>query len=303
MPLLLLALIVLVAGGLAAVMADRSARGAGVTGATTVVIAAVIGLIPVFQVLLGGDVSRIRLPWSVPYGEFFVELDPVSAFFLLPTLVLSALAAIYGSGYLQAWAGRKRLGAPWLFFNLLVASMVLVFVARNGILFLVAWELMSLASFFLVTFEHEKESARRAGWTYLVAMHLGTAFLLMLFTLMARQSGSFDFDRMGALAAASPGLAGVLFGLGLVGFGTKAGFMPLHVWLPDAHPAAPSHVSAVMSGVMIKTGIYGIVRLVMLLGAPPAWWGWTLVGIGATSGILGVLFALAQHDLKRLLAY
>jgi formate hydrogenlyase subunit 3/multisubunit Na+/H+ antiporter MnhD subunit len=179
----------------------------------------------------------------------------------------------------------------------------LVLIARNGVLFLAAWEGMALASFFPVVFENEKAEVRKAGWIYLTATHLGTAFLLVLFVLWAQASGSFDFDGFGAAAAQAPALAGLLFVLAVVGFGTKAGFMPLHVWLPEAHPAAPSHVSAVMSGVMIKTGIYGLVRMLTLLGPPPLWWGWVLIGIGATSGVLGVLFALAQHDLKRLLAY
>ena len=177
--------------------------------------------------------------------------------------------------------------------------MLLVVVARNGVLFLMSWELMSLASFFLVTLEDEKESVRRAGWIYLVAMHLGTAFLLALFLLLGKNAGSLDFERLSTAAAPS----GVFFLLAVIGFGTKAGFIPMHVWLPEAHPAAPSHVSAVMSGVMIKTGIYGLLRMLTLLGPPPAWWGWTLVAIGVVSGILGVLYALSQHDLKRLLAY
>ncbi len=158
---------------------------------------------------------------------------------------------------------------------------------------------MSLASFFLVMHDDEKESVRRAGWVYLVAMHLGTTFLLALFLLLGKNAGSLDFDQFSTVAAPS----GVFFILAVIGFGTKAGFVPMHVWLPEAHPAAPSHVSAVMSGVMIKTGIYGLLRVLTLLGEPPEWWGWTLVGIGAVSGILGVLYALAQHDLKRLLAY
>jgi formate hydrogenlyase subunit 3/multisubunit Na+/H+ antiporter MnhD subunit len=156
----------------------------------------------------------------------------------------------------------------------------------------------ALASFFLVTMQDDEKSVREAGLTYLVASHLGTAFLLVLFIVLGRGTGPLDFDRF---AAGSH--AGLLFILAAIGFGTKAGFVPLHVWLPEAHPAAPSHVSAVMSGVMIKTGIYGLVRTLTFLGPLPAWAGWLLVSVGVTSGVLGVLFALAQHDLKRLLAY
>ncbi|MEI8191766.1 MAG: proton-conducting transporter membrane subunit, partial [candidate division NC10 bacterium] len=177
-----------------------------------------------------------------------------------------------------------------------------VMLARNGVLFLIAWEIMALASFFLVIFEHEDAAVREAGWVYLIATHLGSAFLLVMFVLMAKASGSYDFEAWDKLPM-GPAFAGLLFLLAVIGFGTKAGFIPMHVWLPEAHPAAPSHVSALMSGVMIKTGIYGLVRLYTLLLAPPNWCGWLLVGVGLSSGILGVLFALAQHDLKRLLAY
>jgi formate hydrogenlyase subunit 3/multisubunit Na+/H+ antiporter MnhD subunit len=249
----------------------------------------------------------------MPFGEFYIELDPLSAWFILPTLLLSALSAIYGVGYLRSWQGRRSLGPVWFFYCLLVLGMVLVLLARNAVLFLVAWELMALASFFLVTFEHERESVREAGWIYFVATHLGTAFLLAFFLLFARETGSMDFDVWVAQGIHTQDLTSVLFLLAVVGFGTKAGFMPLHVWLPEAHPAAPSHVSALMSGVMIKTGIYGLLRAFTFLctpayaevtaGRPPLWWGWVLIGIGLTSGVLGVLFALAQHDLKRLLAY
>ncbi len=301
MNLLLAALGVLLGSGFLALVAWRSWRLSTLFGAGGAVVGGVLGAVPALAVLAGGEVSSLRLAWQVPYGSFFLEIDALSAWFLLTVLAVCTLAAIYGSQYLRAYADQKSLGPPWFFFNLLTASMVLVLSARNGVLFLVAWEVMSLASFFLVTFDDEKDSVRQAGWIYLVATHLGTAFLLVLFILLGRQGGSLDFDTF--TAGPGPWSAGLLFLLALVGFGTKAGFLPLHVWLPEAHPAAPSHVSAVMSGVMIKTGIYGLVRTLTFLGPPPAWWGWTMIGIGLTSGILGVLFALAQHDLKRLLAY
>ena len=217
------------------------------------IVGCLCGIVPAVRVVLGAPSQSLRWAWDVPYGSFFLGLDPLSGFFLIPVFVLCALAAIYGADYLEAYRGRKSLAPPWFFFNLLVASMVVVILARNGVLFLIAWEMMALSSFFLVTFEDEKETTRQAGWTYLVASHIGTAFLLVLFILLGRANGSLDFDRLSASAG-----AGLLFVLALVGFGTKAGFIPLHVWLPEAHPAAPSHVSAVMSAVMIKTGIYGI---------------------------------------------
>ena len=310
---LLFAMALLLLGAMAVLLSGRPDRNVSWLGAGSVVIASVLGCVPVIHVLSGGSVEAVRVPWPVPFGEFFLELDPLTAWFLFPTLLLSALSAIYGVGYLRSWQGRRSLGPVWFFYCLLVLGMMLVLLARNAVLFLIAWELMALASFFLVTFEHERESVREAGWIYFVATHLGTAFLLVFFLLTARETGSMDFTVWAEKGIQTRGLADILFLLAIVGFGTKAGFMPFHVWLPEAHPAAPSHVSALMSGVMIKTGIYGLLRALTFLGAPacagatagrpPLWWGWALIGIGLTSGVLGVLFALAQHDLKRLLAY
>ena len=144
---------------------------------------------------------------------------------------------------------------------------------------------------------------RHAAWTYLAATHLGTAFLLVAFVMLGQAAGSSDFDAYRGVLQANPGLASLVFILALIGFGSKAGIVPVHVWLPEAHPVAPSHASALMSGAMIKVGIYGLVRILTLLGPPQPWWGWLLIAIGASSGVLGVLFAMAQHDLKRLLAY
>ena len=285
--------------GMAALWAGRwSERSAVALGATGAIAACGAGLVAALAALAGRGAGTLALPWSMPCGEFRIGLDPLSAFFLIPMFGLSGLAAVYAIGYFKPWRGRNP-GRFWFFYNALVASMALVLIARNGVLFLVAWEAMTLASFFLVVFDDGEAAAREAGWVYLVATHLGTAFLIALFILLGRAGGSQDF----ADYAAPAGSAGLLFALALVGFGTKAGLFPLHVWLPEAHPAAPSPVSAVMSGVMIKTGIYGIVRTLVILGAVPGWCAWVVLGIGAISGILGVLFALAQHDLKRLLAY
>ncbi len=215
---------------------------------------------------------------------------------------MGVASAVYGVSYLGEGPGPRRIGASWFFFNSLLTSMALVVTARNGVLFLAAWEAMSVASFFLVTTDHEREDVRSAGWLYLIASHLGTAFLIALFVVLGQGAGSLDFDAFPE-AAAKGGIAPTAFLLGLIGFGVKAGVVPVHVWLPEAHPAAPSHVSALMSGVMIKTGIYGIARTLLWLGPAQPWWGWVLIAVGLSSGVLGVLFALAQHDLKRLLAY
>jgi len=298
MPALVASLLAFAVGATGALVFANRRRWLTFFGVGGTLVGSLCGIIPAVRVVLGAPAQSLRVAWDVPYGSFFLELDPLSGFFLIPVFLLCALAAIYGADYLEAYRDRKALAPSWFFFNLLVASMVLVILARNGVLFLMAWEMMALSSFFLVTFEDEKESTRQAGWIYLIASHIGTAFLLVLFLLLGRANGSLDFDRFSASSG-----AGFLFVLALLGFGTKAGFIPLHVWLPEAHPAAPSHVSAVMSAVMIKTGIYGLVRVMMLLGAPQAWWGWVLCVIGLSSGVIGVLLALAQQDLKRLLAY
>ena len=303
MPFLILALGLFVAGGVAALVSERSARAATRYGVAGNVAGSLIALVPTVRVLLGGDPETFEAAWSMPYGSLALGLDALSAFFVLVIVVVSALAALYGAEYWMAYRERASVGRGWFFFNLLVASMVLVVLARNGVLFLMAWEVMALSSFFLVTFEDDKADVREAGWIYLVAMHLGTAFVMVMFLILGREAGSLDFVRLSALGQLAPSLAGMLFVLAVIGFGTKAGFLGLHVWLPEAHPAAPSHVSALMSGVMIKTGIYGLLRVLTWLGPPPPWWGWTLIAIGIASGVLGVLFALAQHDLKRLLAY
>lgn len=288
MNLLLAAVGILVASGVAGLIAGRRARLAGALAVSGLLVAAVLGLA---AVLAGGGDRVVRLPWSVPFGSFALGLDPLSAVFLLPILVLCPLAGVYGLGYLDAWRARKNVGASWFFYNLLAACLILVVTARNAVLFLSAWETMALASYALVVFEDEKDDVRRAGRTYLVATHLGTGALLVMFALMGADV---------APGAAAPGL---LFALALVGFGTKAGLVPLHVWLPEAHPASPSHVSAVMSAVMIKTGLYGLLRVVSLLGPPPPAWGWTVLALGVLSAVGGVLLALAQQDLKRVLAY
>jgi len=298
MTLLLFAIVLFGVAGVAALSCGSSPRWSTIIGVSGAIIGSIVGATAIVPVLLGAPILSLRLPWEAPYGSFFVALDALSAFFLLPIFVLSAVAALYGSEYLQAYRVKKRLGSSWFFFNLLVASMTMVVIARNGVLFLMAWEVMALASFFLVTFEDEHEQVREAGWVYLVASHLGAAFLLVLFVLLGHEHGSLDFDQFTASAGAD-----ILFLLAVIGFGTKAGFMPLHVWLPEAHPAAPTHVSALMSGVMIKTGIYGIVRILTLLGPPSLWWGWLFCAIGLSSGLLGILFALTQRDLKRILAY
>lgn len=303
MPELLVSVALLLLSGFAALVAWRSPRWSAALATAGAVAGCVIGLVPVIRVLVGGPTLSLRWEWHVPVGAFALGVDSLTAFFLVPILVLTALAAVYGGEYMQAYRGRRSLGTPAFFFNLLASGMVMVVVARNGLVFLMAWELMSLSAYFLVTFEHEHDEVRRAGWVYLVATHLGAAFLFAMFVLLGRPADSLDFDGYRQASTLGGGWSAAIFLLAVVGFGAKAGFVPYHVWLPEAHPAAPSHVSAIMSGVMIKTGIYGILRVMTFLGEPAPWWGPVLMVIGLVGGVVGISLAFCQRDLKRGLAY
>jgi len=289
-------------GGLLAALSHRRTGAAAASAIAGLSAGALLGLYLATGVLRGGASLALHLPWSVPFGSLALGLDPLTAFFLVPILVLPAAAGVYGAAYLREWQGRKNLGASWFLFNTLVACMALVVLARNAVLFLVAWEVMALASYGLVVFEDERAEVRQAGRVYLLATHLGTAALFVFFLLLGRPAGSLDFAAAG-FGPESGRVATVAFCLALLGFGTKAGLVPFHVWVPEAHPACPSHVSAVMSGVMIKTGIYGLLRALTLLGPPPAAWGWLTLALGIVSGLYGILLSLAQPDPKRVLAY
>ncbi|HOA06117.1 MAG TPA: proton-conducting transporter membrane subunit [Candidatus Fermentibacter daniensis] len=299
-------LVVLFVSGIAAMLnSGRHPGRAAILGVSGAVTGAALAIASAVPVLAGAPSWQAWTLWQTPLGPMNIALDQLSAIFAILISTVTALAAIYGRGYLSGHGTDPRAaGRSWCWFNLLLASMLLVVFAADGLTFLIGWESMSLASFFLVLFDHEHPGVTRAGWIYLITTHIGAAFLFVMF-MLAGNGTSLDFFSINVAGnlRADQTLANTIFLLALAGFGTKAGLVPTHIWLPEAHPAAPSHVSAVMSGVMIKTGIYGLFRIISMIGAPPLWWGWTLVVIGSASGILGVLFALAQHDLKRLLAY
>jgi formate hydrogenlyase subunit 3/multisubunit Na+/H+ antiporter MnhD subunit len=302
MDVLLVAVSLQITAGTAAFAFSRWQHLATMLGAGGAFAGSLLGLFPTLRVLMGGSPQSLWHTWDTAHGAFHVEIDPLSGFFLLPVFALSALAAVYGGSYLLA-SRRTNIGSSWFFFNLFVGGMAMVLIARTAVLFLVAWEVMSVAAYFLVTFEQEKTEVQQAGWIYLVAAHIGVAFLFLAFVLLGRYAGSLDFANLASLPSPDGSWTGVVFMLGLVGFGTKAGLVPFHVWLPEAHPAAPSHVSALMSGVMIKIGLYGILRLLTFLGPPQMWWGPTLAGLGLVTAVVGIALACHQRDLKRVLAY
>jgi hydrogenase-4 component B len=298
--IVLLAIILLGLSGLpGCLLPARSAAGQRV--ATALMLAgSLLGLIGVAGGLCASRAPSVSLAWGFPQSRFAVAVDPISALFLLPVFIVPALGSVYGLGYWKQTdhpANGRRLG---LFYGLLAGAMALVVISRDGMLFLIAWEVMALAAYFAATAEDDKAEVRRAGWIYLIAAHVGALCLLALFACWRHATGSFALDAGQAIPA---DVATPLFVLALVGFGFKAGLMPLHVWLPGAHANAPSHVSAVMSGVMLKMGIYGIVRMTSLLPVGAAWWGPALLAIGACSSVAGIAFAIGQRDLKRILAY
>lgn len=248
-------------------------------------------------------VLRVSLGSVAPFAALNFRLDALSNYFLLMIGALVGAVSVYAFGYVD----RRHYGgwAPGAAFYAFVAAMAGVVLADGVFSFLLFWELMSLASFVLVVHDHQIAEVRRAGFIYLAMAHAGAGFLIAAFLLLAGQAGSLDFAAFRNNAGSLPPLLrNAAFLLFLVGFAAKAGVIPLHIWLPRAHPAAPSHVSALMSGVMIKMGIYGMVRVFFEFLAPvEAWWGWLLLLLGASSAVLGVLYALMEHDLKRLLAY
>lgn len=249
----------------------------------------------------GGD-TEIVLPWALPVGRVAFQLDGLAALFLVPILLISALGSLYGSSYWREGEHSESGPRLRLWWGFMTASMMAVVLASDAILFLTVWELMALAAFFLIGTEDERAEVRQASWIYLVATHAGTLCLLGCFVLLGHaQQSTALWPILGGEGRAW--LPTAVFALGIAGFGLKAGLVPLHVWLPSAHANAPSHVSALLSGVLLNMGVYGVVRVCGLLPHPPVWWGGALLVIGAASGLFGIVFAVAQQDLKRLLAY
>ena len=286
--------------GLPGLLLPAGARSAQRVATWCHVLGCVLGVAAAGLALAGGTSTAV-FAWPLPGGALTFTLDRLSAFFLVPVFVVAGLGSVYGEGY---WAeahhpgnGRKLR----LFYGLATAGLALVMVAGDAWSFLVGWEIVSLAAFFLVTTDQDDAAALRAGWIYFVSAHAGTLILFAMFALLRDATGAWLLAPSATLGA-SPLLTPILV-LALAGFGLKAGVIPLHVWIPDAHAAAPSHVSALLSGVVLKMGIYGLVRVLTMLPAYPTWLGLALVALGITSGVLGVVMALAQHDLKRLLAY
>ncbi|MBP5993432.1 MAG: hydrogenase 4 subunit B [Candidatus Moranbacteria bacterium] len=256
-------------------------------------------------VFLDGEGKSLTYPLPFPGVEFSFRIDGLSAFFLGLIGTIAALASLFGISYQKHFIGKYALGPFGFFYNLFLLGMVLTISANHGLFFLFAWELMSLASYFLVVFDRNETRNVRAGFLYLLMTQLGTIFVALALFLAYQSTGSFDFDMWRAQGMTlSVFWQSVMYAAVLIGFGTKAGIIPLHIWLPEAHPATPSHVSALMSGVMIKTAIFMIIRFFFdFFPGAPLEWGLVILVLGAISSLLGVLYALSENDIKRLLAY
>jgi formate hydrogenlyase subunit 3/multisubunit Na+/H+ antiporter MnhD subunit len=283
------------------VVIGRDPRSYRVAYGTSIVISSVALLAALVHLVAeGGEASVVVLPLGLPWLGAHFRLDALAAFFLVVVNLGGAAACLYGLGYGRHEPAPRRV-LP--FFSAFLAGMNLVVLADDAFTFLLSWEFMSLASWALVMAHHRDRDNVRAGYIYLVMASFGTLSLLLAFGLLAGPAGAYGFDAI-RNAEHAPGILALVLGLVLLGAGSKAGLVPVHVWLPLAHPAAPSHVSALMSGVMTKVAVYGFIRIVFDLVGQPTWWAAMVVlALGGITAALGVLYALMQHDLKRLLAY
>ncbi len=294
-----------VAGGLAMHCWARTTRRSPLLLCTVALIGSLLEAGAALGSLLNGSDVTFSYPSGLPYLNYSVRLDPLGSIFLLTLSLLAVSVSVYSISYLRHGPAGKNVSLSCALLSLLLASLALVFTASDVVFFLIAWEVTAATAYFLVVTNHEAEEARHGGLLYILMSRAGTGMLFIGLLLLASAAGTTDFRAMHAIGEKLPvTTAGLTFLLLFFGFGVKAGMIPLHIWLPAAHPVAPSNISALMSGIVIKTGIYGMARVFFdFYGALPPWAGMLVLLVGVASAILGVLYALMEHDLKRLLAY
>lgn len=258
-------------------------------------IATIIGLIISAAVLTKNEILSQSINFHGLIGTVNFVLDPLSAFFSFIILTIGMLGIIYAPRYLEPY--KKDLSTHYFFLSLFISAMLLVVTVQNSLFFLICWEIMSLTSFLLLLFENEKKEVRQFAINYFITMQIGVLFLLIGFILVATKTGSLDFANFNGH------ISNTILTLFIIGFGIKAGFVPFHSWLPKAHPVAPSHISALMSGVMIKTGIYGILRILTFIERPSLFVSYSLLIVGLASAFFGILYAVTQRNYKKMLAY
>lgn len=299
--LVLIAIAIVAISGIPGIFMTKKSSSGQITAACLMVLGSIIGLLGAWMGLFSHDNSLQALAWPAA-NNTFIGLDPLSAFFLIPVFLTGGLGSLFGLGYWKQKENPHNAQKLQFFWGFLAGGMSLLIIGRHALAFLLGWEIMALSAFFLVGTDDETGESRKSALVYLISAHIGTLLFFGFFALWYWATGSFDLRPIPE-GTVQPLVLHVLFFLGLIGFGLKAGMMPFHFWLPGAHANAPSHVSAMLSGVLLKMGIYGLVRMTMLLPDPPALWGIIILTFGVISSLFGVVFALSQHDIKRLLAY
>lgn len=301
--LLFIATITLLVGAFLALVARGNLLRAWLAIASQAA-ASTLVLIAALPVLFGAAPLQALLPWPPPLGDVRLEIEALDAFFLCFSLPMTLLGSIYALGYLEPFMKTKRhLGAHFGLLNLTSLAFIIIYTVENSFAFLLGWELAALAAWLLVIWDHENQKIRFAGFNYLVSTHLGFLLLVAAFIISGNQMHSTDLSAIGAFLREDSFLRDVTFVVLMTSFGLKSAFFPFHTWLPRAHSAAPAHVSALMSGVIHKAGIFGMIKFTGMIGDPPAWMGWYVITFSILSAVMGVLYTASQRDLKRLLGY
>lgn len=288
------------------VLFQKSDKLANVISSSVSIFGSFLGLIFASVVLLKNHEVSFSIGSSVfQTFAFSIRVDSLSAFFIFTISLIALLCSVYGLGYARHYYKKYNIGLLGFLYNLLVLALILIVSASNALFFLLAWEIMAIASYFLVVYDRNEKDNIKAGLLYFTMTYVGSALVLFGFLLVFKYVGSFDFNAIQESVSLIPSFVkDMVFILMLVGFGTKAGIIPFHIWLPSAHTATPSHISALMSGVIIKMGIYMMIRVFLdLLQPVPMWWGIFILILGSVSALLGVLYAIVEHDIKKLLAY
>ncbi|MBI1889578.1 MAG: proton-conducting membrane transporter [Burkholderiales bacterium] len=298
------AVVILLAGAAACLLPLRNATRAGI-GVLSQVAATGLVWTTAVPVLLGGQPLAAELAWAYPVDKLHISLDALGAFFLAWSLPMTLLGSVYAVGYLRPYFNTGRhLGLHYALLNFTSLSFILVYTGDHALVFLLGWEIAALAAWLLVIWDYTNQKVRFAGFNYLVSTHIGLIFLVAAFMILYTHSGSWGLDSFGDWLRRNPGPErNLVFLLLVTSFGLKSAFFPFHSWLPRAHAAAPAHVSALMSGVIHKAGLYALVRFIWLMGRPDEWMGWSLIAFSACSALIGALYTVGQRDLKRLLGY
>ena len=302
-PIVLAVMILALGAGLCLLPVSNATRVG--MGLGSQVLATILVLATSFPVLLGAPVISAAMPWAYPVGVLHIRLDALGAFFLSWSLPMTLIGSLYAVGYLRPFfKGPRHLGMHFALLNMTAISFVLIYTGEHALIFLLGWELAALAAWLMVIWDYTNQKVRFAGFNYLISTHIGLIFLVAAVMTIYTHTGSWILGDFGVWLANNPGVErNVIFLLLVASFGLKSAFFPFHSWLPRAHAAAPAHVSALMSGVIHKAGLYALVRFVFLIGRPDEWMGWFLIGFSALSALVGALYTVGQRDLKRLLGY